>query len=219
MPHNSSQDPYCETHMAVTKEHCERFGPCATEGAEKVRLELHGLQNKLTIALGRLEDLRNERDSAVSGRDDLKRAWQEALERNKFLEEQWKHRYSPRILRDWQREAWEVSEDHGFHANFENDTVRLFVALGNIHSEVSEAWHDARDPKNCTNVIRYVKDRFDDEGVALDDKPVGFPIELADIVIRVLDLAEQQGIDLEEAMHVKHRFNKNRPHLHGDKLV
>ena len=37
----------------------------------------------------------------------------------------------------------------------------------------------------------------------------------ADVVIRVLDLCEALGIDLERAMVLKTAYNEGRPHKHG----
>ena len=48
-------------------------------------------------------------------------------------------------------------------------------------------------------------------------KPEGFPIELADIMIRVMDLAERYEINLTEAINYKIDFNTTRPYKH-DKL-
>lgn len=46
-------------------------------------------------------------------------------------------------------------------------------------------------------------------------KPEGVPSELADIVIRVFDLAGALGIDLADAIKEKAAFNATRPHKHG----
>lgn len=50
-------------------------------------------------------------------------------------------------------------------------------------------------------------------------KPCGFPSELADIVIRVGDLAFRLGIDLEKAVEEKMKYNRTREFLHGGKKV
>lgn len=47
----------------------------------------------------------------------------------------------------------------------------------------------------------------------------GVPSELADIVIRVLDLAEYYGIDMGEAIAQKHAYNLTRPYKHGGKKL
>lgn len=77
-----------------------------------------------------------------------------------------------------------------------------------IHSEISEALEDWRsgDPL---------------DGVYLEDgvKPCGFPTELADAVIRILDMAEYLGIDLENVIKMKMAYNESRPYRHGGKLA
>jgi hypothetical protein len=51
----------------------------------------------------------------------------------------------------------------------------------------------------------------------LSDKPDGFWIELADTIIRILDLAGAYDIDMEQLVKLKHEFNKTRPFRHGNK--
>ena len=50
-------------------------------------------------------------------------------------------------------------------------------------------------------------------------KPVGIPSEMADIVIRVLDVCEGFGIPLAEALELKAAFNKTRAYRHGGKRL
>jgi NTP pyrophosphatase (non-canonical NTP hydrolase) len=52
-----------------------------------------------------------------------------------------------------------------------------------------------------------------------EDKPIGFASELADVVIRVMDLAEAMGIDLEREILLKHEYNLTREHRHGGKAL
>lgn len=100
--------------------------------------------------------------------------------------------------------------------------------LALIHSEVSEALEEYRDGHDLRRT-RYVhKDGTvcDAEaqcrsalGVNSDAKPEGFPIELADVLIRVLDACAEWDIDIEEAMRVKVLYNSTRPERHGGKLA
>ena len=78
--------------------------------------------------------------------------------------------------------------------------------LALIHSEVSEAVEDVRDG-NTT--IKYAE----------DGKLNGLPSELADVVIRVFDLAGHLNIDIGKVIVEKHEYNKTRPHRHGGKLA
>ena len=77
--------------------------------------------------------------------------------------------------------------------------------LALIHSEVSEALEEWRDGY-ALDEIRWDK-----------DKPLGFSTELADILIRVADLAECVGINLDDALKTKMAYNATRPWRHGGK--
>jgi len=95
---------------------------------------------------------------------------------------------------------------------------RLFgekIAL--IHSEVSEALEEYRNGRALNETYWPAGGPRDEEGRL--NKPEGIPSELADIVIRVMDLAFAAGIDLGEAVTMKMEFNSTRPHMHGGKRI
>lgn len=50
-------------------------------------------------------------------------------------------------------------------------------------------------------------------------KPEGFAVELADAVIRLLDLAQFKGIDLERVILEKLDYNLTRGYRHGNKTL
>lgn len=79
--------------------------------------------------------------------------------------------------------------------------------LALIHSEVSEALEESRIGTPLTSTF-----------LGTDDKPIGFSSELADIIIRVLDLAAYLSIDIDKAVAAKVAYNKYRPYRHGNKL-
>lgn len=80
--------------------------------------------------------------------------------------------------------------------------------LALIHSEVSEALELARDDNYETF--------FDAEKAS---KPEGFGTEIADVVIRCMDLCAALGIDLGELIVKKVEFNEGRQHRHGGRLA
>ncbi len=105
--------------------------------------------------------------------------------------------------------AHNCAKDHGFHdANADRSTIENFaIWTTNIHGEVSELWEAARN-----NTL---------------DQPCDKPAltltceeeELADIILRTLDLAKARNVNIGLAVIMKYNFNLDRPHKHGSKLA
>lgn len=113
----------------------------------------------------------------------------------------------------------EIAKSKGFYDKERNIGEMLCL----IHSEVSEAMEADRKDKyaDTYNVAplngimglpfegfkswfeKYHKDTFEDE--------------LADIIIRVLDLAAYKGIDIESHVKAKILYNSHRKSMHGKK--
>ena len=90
--------------------------------------------------------------------------------------------------------------------------------LALIHSEVSEALEAYRETGlEQLDKVWYVQDYFDTS--ASTNKPEGFTVELADILIRIADLCGEFNLDLEDALKTKMEYNKTRPYRHGNKVV
>ena len=95
--------------------------------------------------------------------------------------------------------GWSAPDDaYGCAAH--HDVVRLAL----VSTEVAEAIEAVRHHNPLSEHIPGVS--------ALEE-------ELADIVIRVLDLAEFRGYDLGKAIAAKLEYNKGRGYRHGGKAV
>ena len=121
------------------------------------------------------------------------------------------------VLNQIRDEIHKNAVDHGWW-----DEERSFgeiIAL--CHAELSEAleeYRDGHDPDYIYaqigpgHTIRY--DLSDKTG-----KPEGIPIELADVIIRILDYCGRHNIDIEKAIRLKHQYNKTRTYRHGNKRI
>lgn len=54
---------------------------------------------------------------------------------------------------------------------------------------------------------------------ARDKKPEGIAVELADCIIRILDWAGKEGVDMDAIIRKKMAYNRTRPYRHGGKLL
>jgi len=98
--------------------------------------------------------------------------------------------------------ANENAKAHGFYD--EPNPIPQQIAL--MHSELSEALECYRDGE--------MELTFNDKG-----KPLGYPSELADVIIRIVDQAYELNIDLDKAVTAKMAYNATRPYKHGRKVL
>lgn len=127
-------------------------------------------------------------------------------------------------IKELQKEVHALATDKGWYDGIKKgDPKTVPEKLALIHSEVSEAMEEYRTGYSLTTV--YHKSSEGGPGFvpgfsSRDDvKPEGFGVELADAVIRILDLAEFLNIDLEQLIERKHAFNKTRSYRHGNKFA
>lgn len=110
-------------------------------------------------------------------------------------------------LNELSKAAYDNATIKGFHDKDGQtpivDNYKGWVA--NLHSEVSELWEAAKTDK-LWNLCDKAKD--------------GCPLtceeeELADIIIRALDVANAVSIDIGRSVLLKMAYNATRPHMHG----
>lgn len=113
-------------------------------------------------------------------------------------------------VRDMQEAAHSASKEKGWWPESDlerasdGDVELIATKLMLITTEVAEAMEDVRNGHI-------------EPDTRLDGKPEGLPSELADIVIRVMDLAGSISIDLAHEIHRKMEYNATRSHRHGGK--
>lgn len=111
----------------------------------------------------------------------------------------------PVTLDDLINEAHRTAVSKGW---WDDGDRNLYEQVALMHSELSEAVEELRADHGVTEVY------FNEDKPG---KPEGFPIELADVLIRIFDTAGRYGIDLPAAIDMKLKYNKSRPYRHGGK--
>lgn len=154
--------------------------------------------------------------------------------------------YGNKSIKDWAEDTHALAVKQGWWDDYKPSKVtplalkmttdEVLAKLMLITSEVAEACEEARKiPAELLHEVLFREPGVvgtPESGISRDsfkqregrwpdekDKPVGFAIELADIVIRVFDTAEALGIDIQRAIETKHYHNETRQRRHGGKLA
>lgn len=88
-----------------------------------------------------------------------------------------------------------------------NDGFSLDRALLLVHSELSEAVEELRNGHTETEI--YLSEK---------GKPEGFPVEIADALIRLLHICARCEIPIGQVMQQKDAYNDTRTYKHGKKF-
>ena len=102
------------------------------------------------------------------------------------------------LVTDW-------AQQKGWNEDDPQDLTAKLSAIALMHSELSE-------------VVEAIRRK---EQPAMDDKCpelTGEAAELADVLIRIFHYCGKRGIDLGEAVRIKHAFNCSRPYKHGKRI-
>jgi NTP pyrophosphatase (non-canonical NTP hydrolase) len=112
-------------------------------------------------------------------------------------------------LREMAIEVRDVNTALGWRE--EGKTFGDYIAL--LHSELSEALEAYRDHRlaDATDT-----ERWNAAGLC---KPEGVGSELADVLIRLLDMADFYGLDLAAEYQRKIAYNRSREFQHGGRTV
>ena len=106
------------------------------------------------------------------------------------------------------KESHEIAKLKGWWDDKCSECGQYGDMIMNMVCELAEAWEEWRNGRLMKEVY------YDEKG-----KPCGIPIEFVDTIIRILDLAVAEGIDLDEAYRIKTKYNKTRKYKHGGKKV
>jgi NTP pyrophosphatase (non-canonical NTP hydrolase) len=109
------------------------------------------------------------------------------------------------------------SKDNGWWDDLPSEGPELDYYINSklmmIVTEIAEATEELRH-FGGKNLETYFEEKAEGRS-----KPCGFGVELADAVIRILDLAGMVGINLETLIVMKQKYNDQRPYRHGGKKV
>lgn len=128
--------------------------------------------------------------------------------------------------------AKEVHENAVAHGWWEKPPT-LPEALCLIHAELSEALEEYREgnpliygtcalaAEDCkfSGVCDRVGRPGEGEGIDGPCKPEGIAVELADVILRTLDLMAALGVDVDAVVMAKHKYNIGREYRHGGKKL
>mgnify|MGYP001077690833 FL=1 len=128
--------------------------------------------------------------------------------------------------------AKEVHENAVAHGWWEKPPT-LPEALCLIHAELSEALEEYREgnpliygtcalaAEDCkfSGVCDRVGRPGEGEGIDGPCKPEGIAVELADVILRTLDLMAALGVDVDAVVMAKHKYNLGREYRHGGKAL
>jgi NTP pyrophosphatase (non-canonical NTP hydrolase) len=111
-------------------------------------------------------------------------------------------------IRELQRTSYDNAVAHGFWKGETAGPLGRLIGekLMLIVTEVAEVMEAYREKGHAPGGIVWYRE---------DGKPEGMASEMADIAIRLADLAEALGIDLDAAIREKMTFNETRPYKHG----
>jgi NTP pyrophosphatase (non-canonical NTP hydrolase) len=102
-----------------------------------------------------------------------------------------------------------------------NDVAQVGAKLMLAVGELAEAYEEIRDRKGV-NFIYHEQDTLNSlyvADVADNVKLEGFPVEIADCIIRLLQICGEANIDIQGVIMQKLAYNRTRAYQHGGKVI
>ena len=130
------------------------------------------------------------------------------------------------MLNELANEIHKTAVEHGWW----NPAPSFGEVVALCHSELSEALEEHRADRPMVYADQIVEASELDDGLEMqrttdlrqfspDDKPEGIAVEMADCLIRILDWAAHEGVDMDAVVRAKMDYNKTRPYRHGGKRL
>lgn len=116
------------------------------------------------------------------------------------------HYESLDILKEY---FYNVSKSKGFHSS---KKINFGDFISNLHGEISELWEAYR-----ANILNKPCDKSEKMETLFGESLTCAEEEVADVLIRLLDIACTLKINLARAVKLKTEYNKTRPYRHGNK--
>lgn len=114
-----------------------------------------------------------------------------------------------RALKALAKEVGAINKANGWREDWQLSPTKVLSMLMLIVTEVAEAAEEVRKPD------AWVRTTFTMQGPAR----AALAEELADVLIRVMDMADALGLDMDEAVTAKLAKNRTRGYRHGGKVA
>lgn len=118
-------------------------------------------------------------------------------------------------LNELAKEAHQIAVEHGWWDP--EPTFGELVAL--MHSDLSEALEEYRAGRPMVYFMDVNGFVVSDMSERRGEKLEGIAVEMADCIIRILDWAGKEGLDMDAIIREKMDYNKTRQYRHGGKVL